>query len=129
VPARTGRFQQADRVRRSAEFRRVTARGRRAASGMFVVLASESASTTCDPAKSRLGITVSRKVGGAVVRNRVKRRIREWFRAERGSLGRGVDWVVIARPPAAGLARGEAEAELSRLSRAVLGAARQEDAS
>jgi ribonuclease P protein component len=129
VPPRTGRFQQADRLRRSAEFRRVTARGQRAASGSFVVLVSESARTARDPARCRLGITVSRKVGGAVVRNHVKRRIREWFRAERGSLGRGVDWVVIARPPAASLPRSEAEAELSRLSRAVLRAAPRKDAS
>jgi ribonuclease P protein component len=66
-------------------------------------------------------------VGGAVVRNRVKRRIREWFRIQRGSLGAGVDWVVIARPPAAALAREAAEDELSRLSRAALGAGSQED--
>jgi ribonuclease P protein component len=111
------------------EFRRVTARGQRAASGSFVVLVAETASTARDPARCRLGITVSRKVGGAVVRNRVKRRIREWFRSERDSLGRGVDWVVIARPAAAELARSEAETELSRLSRAVLRAPRQEDAS
>jgi ribonuclease P protein component len=107
-------------MRRSAEFRRVTARGRRAASGAFVVLVAQQRSADREPARCRLGITVSRKVGGAVVRNRVKRRIREWFRAERGSLGAGVDWVVIARAPAAGLAREQAEEELSRLSRAAL---------
>jgi ribonuclease P protein component len=129
MSARTGRFEQADRLRQPGEFRRVTARGQRAASGSFVVLVSERDGSARGSLRCRLGITVSRKVGGAVVRNRVKRRIREWFRAERGSLGRGVDWVVIARAPAAGLARGEAEAELSRLSRVALRAAPQEAAS
>jgi ribonuclease P protein component len=123
MPARTGRFQQADRLRRPSEFQRVTQRGQRAASTAFVVLVSERVIRGGDPAKCRLGITVSRKVGGAVVRNRVKRRVREWFRGQRGWLGSGRDWIVIARPPAAGLARTAAEAELSRLSRAALRAA------
>jgi ribonuclease P protein component len=127
VSVQTGRFQQADRLRRPAEFRRVTQRGWRAASGAFVVLVSERSGAAREPARCRLGITVSRKVGGAVVRNHVKRRIREWFRAARGSLGSGVDWVVIARPPAAGLAREAADYELSRLSRTVLRAGLQED--
>jgi ribonuclease P protein component len=51
----------------------------------------------------RLGLTVSRKVGNAVVRNRVKRRIREWFRRERGCFGGAWDVVVIARREAAAL--------------------------
>jgi len=51
----------------------------------------------------RLGLTVSRKVGNAVVRNRVKRRIREWFRRERDCFGGAWDVVVIARREAVGL--------------------------
>jgi len=51
-------------------------------------------------AQPRLGLAVSRRVGNAVVRNRVKRWLREAFRHERASLG-GVDVVVIARPSAA----------------------------
>lgn len=46
---------------------------------------------------SRLGTVVSRKVGGAVVRNRVKRYIREFFRRHRGSILEPVDVVVVAR--------------------------------
>lgn len=49
-----------------------------------------------DGTGARLGITASRKVGGAVERNRVKRRVREWFREVRGELG-DRDLVVIAR--------------------------------
>jgi ribonuclease P protein component len=54
-------------------------------------------------ASSRLGLTVSRKVGNAVVRNRVKRRIREWFRRERHEFEGVWDVVVIARREAAAL--------------------------
>jgi len=55
------------------------------------------------PPVARLGITVSRKVGNAVVRNRVKRSVREWFRARRPRLAPGVELVVIGRSAAAGL--------------------------
>jgi ribonuclease P protein component len=43
----------------------------------------------------RLGLAVSRKVGGAVVRNRVKRRLREIFRRDRGLLPEPLDIVVV----------------------------------
>lgn len=46
---------------------------------------------------TRLGITVSRKVGKAVVRNRVKRLVREAFRRNRGALPTGLDLVLVAR--------------------------------
>ncbi|MCA1906681.1 MAG: ribonuclease P protein component [Desulfarculus sp.] len=52
---------------------------------------------------SRLGLTVSRRVGGAVVRNRIKRRLREIFRRAGADLPRGIDLVAVARPEAAGL--------------------------
>jgi ribonuclease P protein component len=86
----------------------------------FVVVALERTRDTSLPPTSRLGITVSRKVGRAVVRNRVKRRIREWFRASRSSLGPGFDLVVIGRPAAAHLSRTSAEEELSRLGRGAV---------
>ena len=54
----------------------------------------------------RLGITVSRKVGGAVVRNRVKRWIRECYRRGRRAFPGQVDFVVVARPAAADAGHG-----------------------
>jgi len=72
---------------------------------------------------ARLGLTVSRRVGGAVVRNRVKRRVREWFRT--GAVRRTpVDLVVIARPGAAVLSYGELSRELDGLAERVLAALR-----
>ncbi len=69
----------------------------------MVILLAETESDTGDlssPAvRNRLGLTVSRKVGGAVVRNQVKRRVREWFRQNRDQFPEG-DIVVIARPSA-----------------------------
>ena len=64
---------------------------------------------------SRLGVTVSRRVGGAVVRNRVKRRIREWFRRRCEQLSPGLDLVVIARPSASRLDGQEVTRELTEL--------------
>lgn len=64
-----------------------------------------------------LGLVVSKRVGGAVERNRVKRRIREWFRQERAVLAEGSDLVVIARRGAARLSGAEIAGELSRLVR------------
>jgi ribonuclease P protein component len=55
----------------------------------------------------KLGCAVSRKVGGAVVRNRVKRYIREFYRAHRGRIPDDVHLVVVARAASAGLSCGE----------------------
>jgi ribonuclease P protein component len=49
-----------------------------------------------DGGRSRLGITVTRKVGGAVRRNRIKRLAREWFRGRRSEFG-SCDLVLIAK--------------------------------
>ena len=85
------------RITRSGDFDAVYRRGRSAANRHLVVYAfARDALSTTEPA--RLGLSVSKKVGGAVERNRVKRVLRERFAELVPTLPRGVDVVVIARP-------------------------------
>lgn len=65
----------------------------------------------------RLGLIVSRKVGGAVERNRIKRVVREWFRRARHTLPPNLDIIVIARSGAARLGLAEAGQELEGAAR------------
>ncbi len=115
----TGPFRRSDRLLDSRDFRRVLRRGRRRASRDLVVVQAKRRLNPKDSSDlgdlSRLGITVSRKVGNAVVRNRFKRRVRAWFRANRAELAAPVDLVVIARPPAGKLSLAELDLRLREL--------------
>ena len=88
------RFPKNHRLRSPAEFRRVFDRRRSATNGRLTVCACEN-----DLGYTRLGVSVSRKVGGAVVRNRWKRMLREAFRLSREELPSGVDLVIVAKAP------------------------------
>jgi ribonuclease P protein component len=87
------------RLSRSAEFERVYRQGRSTANRHLVLYAFPNASSE----RPRLGLSVSRKVGGAVERNRVKRVLREAFARNEEGLRAGHDVVVVARPSAAEL--------------------------
>jgi ribonuclease P protein component len=91
------------RLSRSAEFDRVYRHGRSTASRHLVLYSFPNA----DAAVPRLGLSVSRKVGGAVERNRVKRLLREAFASVEPRVRAGHDVVVVARPDAAELAERE----------------------
>src|SRR5215510_592584 len=77
---------------RRGDFLEATRLGARRTTRFFIVFVFERG----DGAPERLGITVTRKVGGAVRRNRIKRLAREWFRARRGEFG-SCDLVLIAK--------------------------------
>jgi ribonuclease P protein component len=96
------------RLSRSAEFERVYRQGRSTANRHLVLYSFPNASTQAP----RLGLSVSRKVGGAVARNRVKRLLREAFAQHEQELSPGQDVVVVARPPAGELAEREGLAGL-----------------
>jgi ribonuclease P protein component len=109
-------FPAACRIQERRDFKIVERQGGRASGPHFVVFVQSRGKSI-----HRLGITVSRRVGGAVVRNRVKRLVREVFRRHKGDVPRG-DSVVIARTGAGNLSYGGASEELLRLwSRAGLG--------
>jgi ribonuclease P protein component len=125
-------------MRRAEDFRRVLRTGRRAggsvlaghlllANGSYAV-SSDGAVRSGDPAK--VGLIVSRAVGSAVVRNRVKRRLRELMRRRLASLPRGCLLVLRAHPAAAGARQADLAADLDlvigKLLRRQVGALRQE---
>lgn len=94
--SRAETFPKTARVRRRSEFLTLGRTGRRFATQNFLLL---HASAGSGPA--RLGITVTRKIGNAVLRNRIKRAVRETFRRCRTRLPDGLAMVVIARSGAA----------------------------
>jgi ribonuclease P protein component len=91
-----GRFRPEQRIRKRSEYRRILNGGVRVATPhcVFVVASREAKPEDLRP---RLGLVVSRKVGGAVLRNRFKRLAREVFRKTESLLPRDADIVVIAR--------------------------------
>jgi ribonuclease P protein component len=108
------------RLSRSGEFERVYREGRSHAGRYLVVYAFPREDASEEP---RLGVSVGRKLGGAVERNRVKRMLREAFWATAEDVQGGHDFVIVARPEAGRLASDEGGRGMEAALREVLSAA------
>jgi len=98
---------------KNRDFISIYKRGKSSADKYLVVYLMGNGTETC-----RLGVSVSRKVGGAVTRNRVKRLIRESVRLlckEEGIRASGIDVAVIARKPAADAGYREISVSVAKL--------------
>ena len=95
------------RLLRSADFDRTLRAGRRAASDYLAVFVSDN-----ELGRPRVGLAVSRKLGNAVVRNRIKRRLRELVRPLVTGATGGRDVVIVARARAS-------DAEFARLRQEI----------
>jgi ribonuclease P protein component len=112
-----GRRGRRGRLSRSADFDRVYREGRSHATRHLVLYAFPRGETAGDP---RLGVSVGRKVGGAVERNRVKRLLREAFWVVAPQLPPGHDFVLVARPEAGALAREGGEPRIEQALRELV---------
>lgn len=102
------RFRPQDRIRKRSEYQAIYDRGRRIASRSFVLFVARN-----DLGRPRLGLTMTRHVGGAVKRNRSKRLVREIFRRHKAEL-QDVDVVVNGRASLPGADYSRLESELLR---------------
>lgn len=111
------RFHKHEHLRRRADFQRVFARKCNVSDGVLVVYVAENGLTW-----SRLGLSVSRRVGNAVRRNQVRRRIREAFRTGNADIPNGFDIICVALPKAAERGIDVAHSLRSLVSEAIRGA-------
>ena len=103
-------FTKDERLLKRVEFLYVTGDGKKFLTRSFIVFVKPNSL-----AFSRIGITASRKVGGAVKRNRVKRLVREFFRLNKTRIKKGIDIVVIAKREAVGKGFAEVSRELEKV--------------
>ncbi|GMV99843.1 MAG: hypothetical protein AMXMBFR84_09820 [Candidatus Hydrogenedentota bacterium] len=103
-------FPKAERLRRKTDFDRVYTDGRKCVGTCFICFA-----TRQEGQGRKFGCTVSRKVGDAVTRNRVKRYLREVYRTHRARISDDVHLVFVARPAAAELDFHQCQQAIRRL--------------
>lgn len=103
-------FTKEERLLKRVQFLNVAENGKKLLTRSFIVFLKPN-----NLSFSRIGITVSRKVGGSVARNRVKRIVREFFRLNKSRIEKGIDIVVIAKREAAGKGFVEVSRELEKI--------------
>jgi len=94
------RFCRAARIKQGRDFRQVRQGGERLAVGCLIANWQRLPAET----PARLGVITTKRVGGAVVRSRARRLLRETFRLHQHDLAAPVDLVLVARPSIAGKA-------------------------
>jgi ribonuclease P protein component len=105
------------RIKQGRDFARIRERGQRLALGCLVA----NWQLRPEGPVSRLGVITSRKIGGAVIRNRARRLMREAFRLHQNDLAGMVDLLLVARPSIAGKSLAEVEKDfLTTLRKAKL---------
>jgi len=107
------RFGKEERIRKRGQYLAVQKQGRKFHLEHLLVL------VLANPNKRRIGITVSSKVGNAVVRNRVKRLLREVWRRHRQHLPMGYDLVFIAKKNAAQVSYEDLHRQVFELARRI----------
>jgi len=107
------KFSRSSRIREGREFTLVREHGK-SAQGRFLRVGFLN---TLSSVNAKVGIITSKRVGGAVVRNKVRRRIRELVRHSLSGMNPGLLVVVVAKPAAAGASFQELEAEWAHLAR------------
>jgi len=101
------------RIKKSKDFQDVFQNGQSTANRQFVVYVLKKK----DQGHFRIGLSVSKKLGNAVVRNRIKRLIRQFFLEHKELVEQEVDYVIIARKPVVGMDYSEVKSSLQHVLR------------
>ncbi|MGM0923607.1 MAG: ribonuclease P protein component [Bacillota bacterium] len=102
-----------NRIKKNEDFQKVFKHGKSMANRQFVIYMLGQP----EEKEFRLGLSVSKKIGNAVTRNRIKRLVRQVFLEEKDSLKTGIDYIVIARMPASEMDYHEVKSSLLHLFR------------
>lgn len=100
------------RIKKNKEFQRIFKKGKSFANRQFIVYVLKN-----DQPEFRVGLSVSKKVGNAVTRNRIKRYIRQTFLERKDDLMQNADYVIIARQQAAEMDFHESKKSLEHVLR------------
>lgn len=108
-------MEKAYRIKKNEDFQLIYKRGKSVANRQFIIYRFENKEE-----HFRLGISVSKKLGNAVVRNRIKRSIRESFKVHKEDIV-AADFIVIARKPAADMTVAEINSSLEHVMKIAKG--------